>query len=174
MTPDIFWEHKERLLACPPEELVHQIHTLVSTNNLDRSRNEMIFPVKAVQSRIIVGMIPPSCSFTSGTSHILITCLPNAVIFDRDKLLHLELTPNKKGQIQFVTETLPQSMMYLETNLSDNQNVVILCRDGKDLSVGVALAALALFFDANGMYIPESRRNEPRELRYSLSWFHLT
>lgn len=110
--------------------------------------------------------MPPSYSFTSGTSHILITCLPNAVTLDPDKLLHLEVAPNKKGQVQFVTETLPQSMFYLKTNLSDNQNVVILCRDGKDLSVGVALAALALFFDANGMYIPESPNNEPRELWY--------
>ncbi|GJJ08429.1 hypothetical protein Clacol_002645 [Clathrus columnatus] len=160
LTPQVYWEHKERLLACPPEELIDLIYSLV---NLDRdaSPHRMLFPVKAVNSRIVVGTIPSSYPLNMNeTNHILITCLSNLESFDSEKILSLKLLPSKKGQIQFLNELLPRALVYLKNCLNTGENVVILCRDGKDLSIGIALTALTLYFDKDGNFIRQGQANE--------------
>lgn len=139
------------------------IHALVNANN-DRCPAKIIFPVRAVQSRILVGVIPISYPLISETGHILITCLSNVETLHPDRLLHMESLFNKKGQAHFLTDILPQSVAYLKTNLDHNRNMAILCQDGKNLSVGIALTVLTLFFDANGNFVQETQSKETREL----------
>lgn len=55
---------------------------------------------------------------------------------------------------QFLARTLPASLAFIRSHLasSPDSRVAILCKDGRDLSVGVATAALALYFNDSGEF----------------------
>ncbi len=77
-------------------------------------------------------------------------------------ILTLHLLPGKRGQHQFLKSVLPQSLQFIDIHLArDSTSAICICCDtGKDASVGVALAALQLFFDDEGVYIPDSERGK--------------
>lgn len=80
--------------------------------------------------------------------------------------LILHLSPGKRGQHEFIDSVLPQSLPFIDTHLAPNVDsaICICCDTGKDASVGVALAALQLFFNDDGIYVPERERGKfPRE-----------
>lgn len=64
----------------------------------------------------------------------------------------------KQHPTQFLARTLPASLAFIHSHLasSPDSNVTITCKDGKDLSVGIATAALTLYFDDSGEF-----RGEP-------------
>jgi tRNA A64-2'-O-ribosylphosphate transferase len=59
----------------------------------------------------------------------------------------------KKGHIQFLQVVLPQAMAFIRHHLELGMPVCIACDSGNDLSVGVTLAALQMFFDDNGCFV---------------------
>ncbi|KAF8603396.1 initiator tRNA phosphoribosyl transferase [Ceratobasidium sp. AG-I] len=63
----------------------------------------------------------------------------------------------KQHPTQFLTQTLPASLAFIHSHLasSSNSRVAIICKDGKDISVGVAIAALTLYFDDSGKFKEE-------------------
>jgi len=69
--------------------------------------------------------------------------------------LRIETLQGKRGRIQFLQSVLPQSMSFISHHLRLNARVCISCDSGKDLSVGIALAALQTFFDETGSFIAE-------------------
>jgi hypothetical protein len=71
----------------------------------------------------------------------------------------------KKAHIQFLQVVLPQAMTFIRHHLELGMPVCIACDSGKDLSVGVALAALQMFFDDNGCFVrhdPSRRSTIPQ------------
>lgn len=126
----------------------------------------------------------PSCARPSGpTAYILITaCTPapaqqhNPATDDDCSTnsedtysnsetpanLILHLSPGKRGQHEFLDSVLPQSLPFIDTHLArDVDSAICICCDtGKDASVGVALAALQLFFDDDGLYVPVHERGK--------------
>ncbi|KAI0825697.1 initiator tRNA phosphoribosyl transferase [Irpex lacteus] len=88
-------------------------------------------------------------------------------------ILTLHLLPGKRGQHQFLKSVLPQSLQFIDIQLArDSTSAICICCDtGKDASVGVALAALQLFFDDEGVYIPDSERagRRPKPDKNSIS-----
>ncbi|EGO00764.1 hypothetical protein SERLA73DRAFT_28779, partial [Serpula lacrymans var. lacrymans S7.3] len=57
------------------------------------------------------------------------------------------VTPfGKKGQIHYLQVVLPRSMIFIESHIKSGRPVCISCDTGKDVSVGVALAALSKLF----------------------------
>lgn len=68
-------------------------------------------------------------------------------------VLRLKVPDGKKGQIHFLQDVLPRSMVYLQKHLADGKQVCIACNNGRDMSVGVALAALQKFFDGEGNFV---------------------
>ena len=64
--------------------------------------------------------------------------------------LRLEVPEGKRGQLQFLKNILPQSMSFISHHLRIGSRICISCDTGKDISVGVALAALQKFFDDTG------------------------
>lgn len=73
------------------------------------------------------------------------------------KMLSIQTPEGKKGQRHFLTAVLPRSMLFIEHHLQHGRAVCIACNTGTDISVGVAVAALALFFRPDGSWC--SRRN---------------
>lgn len=65
-------------------------------------------------------------------------------------MLRIQTPEGKKGQHHFLTVVLPRSMPFIQHHLQNQRSLCIACSTGTDISVGVALAALALFFRPDG------------------------
>ncbi|KAF5317384.1 hypothetical protein D9611_003701 [Ephemerocybe angulata] len=67
--------------------------------------------------------------------------------------LKFEIPGGKKSQTFFLHHVLPTALPFIDSKLSSGHNVVVACPSAKDLSVGVALGAIARYFDHNGVYV---------------------
>lgn len=85
-----------------------------------------------------------ACSLTSLTGTAGDSSTPKA--------LYIPTPDGKKGQRHFLTTVLPRSMPFLQHHLLHHCTVCIACSTGTDMSVGVAVAALALFFRPDGSF----------------------
>lgn len=81
------------------------------------------------------------------------------------KTLRLQLSEGKKGQLEYLQKALPLSMTFIRAQLESGSSICICCDSGKDASVGIALAALQLFFDDDGVHA------DSPEAQASLSMF---
>ena len=63
---------------------------------------------------------------------------------------YVSLAEGKKGQLAFLQTVLPTCMTYIRMRLERGDRVCVCCDSGRDAGVGVALAALQLFFDDAG------------------------
>jgi tRNA A64-2'-O-ribosylphosphate transferase len=75
-----------------------------------------------------------------------------AAFKDRPRMLYIQTPQGKRGQHHFLHTVLPQAMSFIALNLDQARRVCITCETGADLSIGVALAALAKFFDEEGEF----------------------
>jgi tRNA A64-2'-O-ribosylphosphate transferase len=78
-------------------------------------------------------------------------------------VMRLRLDDGKKGQDHFLRSILPRSMAFIREQLECDRTIVIACSDGKDASVGVAVAAIQTFFNEDGKL---SFFNQPGMLDY--------
>jgi tRNA A64-2'-O-ribosylphosphate transferase len=75
-----------------------------------------------------------------------------AAFKDRPRMLYIQTPQGKRGQHHFLHTVLPQATSFIALNLHQARRVCITCETGTDLSIGVALAALAKFFDEEGEF----------------------
>lgn len=69
----------------------------------------------------------------------------------RKNVLRIQLPPQISATPHFLFYTiLPKVTTFIELNLSQKRRICIVCPDGKDLGVAVAVVALQLFFDDLG------------------------
>lgn len=73
-----------------------------------------------------------------------------------DPVLRFAIPTGKKSQTSFLHDVLPTALPYINSKLSAGSTIIIACPSGKDLSVGLALAAIATYFDDTGTYIGKS------------------
>lgn len=72
---------------------------------------------------------------------------------EKEIVLLLQISQGKKDQIHFLQSILPRATAFIGKQLSKGLPVCICCENGEDASVGVALAALQLFFDDDGRFL---------------------
>ena len=75
-------------------------------------------------------------------------------------MLSIQTPLGKKGQHHFLTVVLPRSMPFIQRHLQNQRTVCIACNTGTDISVGVALAALAMFFRPDGSWYPQGNARD--------------
>ena len=128
------------------------------------SRRPILTPVTRVKSRLAVGksalpLVPllDRKAYVAITSHPFLPPTPSSPNF-----LPLHILPGKSGQYKFLTQILPQSLDFLKHHLVLGEDVAIVCDDGKDISVGVAVAALSLFFDDEGVCVANTQSTGTR------------
>ncbi|KAH9834126.1 tRNA A64-2'-O-ribosylphosphate transferase [Rhodofomes roseus] len=165
LTPKLFWTYQDELLRASRSELPELIKSLLgpcimATQPLHREWGMKPTPIIQVGGRILIcstsaiptdfsGTIPGIASRTS----FLIVSASSALIgggFEADNVLRLQMADGRKDQILYLQSILPRSMAFIESRLSRGESVCVCCDSGKDASVGVALAALQLFFDDKG------------------------
>ncbi|PSR76540.1 hypothetical protein PHLCEN_2v8386 [Hermanssonia centrifuga] len=86
-------------------------------------------------------------------------------------VLYLHLAKGKRGQMQFLSSVLPQSIPFIDAHLSKGTRVCVGCDNGKDASVGVALTALQMLFNDQGAFLlPGSKERETQGACASVIW----
>jgi len=90
---------------------------------------------------------------------------------DRPHVLCIQTPQGKRGQHHFLHTVLPQAMSFIALSFKKAVPVCVTCETGTDLSIGVALAALATFFDEKGEFHGEHERKEGVLSTSHLSFF---
>ncbi|KAJ7188869.1 initiator tRNA phosphoribosyl transferase [Mycena filopes] len=178
LTPELFWAHRASLLATDRTELRELVERLVAgptpaqTATLT-SRVEPT-PIARVNGRLLIGALADlpakDAELHAGTAYIIIlpstsgslTPLPSsptpspasASPSDPSRILRLASPTGKKSQLALLHSILPQSVSFARTHLQAGRRLCVACEDGRDLSVGVALVLLGVFFDADGELLP--------------------
>lgn len=127
-----------------------------------RNSYEGISPIAKIQGRLLIGAVPelPNASSRIATQdqvvYVILTSSQDVTPkTDPDPSLFIPAHEGKKGQSHFLLKVLPPSVDFIRRNLRSGRSVCIVCETGKDLSVGVALVALQLFFADDGSFIPQ-------------------
>ena len=157
LTPQIFWRHKTQLLNTVEEDISELIQQLIVEN-----RESARHPVDATR-------IPPVDLYIGSSSSLIgidscdgvIVCSdslpveldPQKDVLKRRKILHFNCSDGKLGG-RALREHLRRLVPFVSSIALDGKSPKILftCSTGKDLSVGVALATLCLFFDDDCKY----------------------
>ena len=115
-------------------------------------------PIDRVQGRLLIGTIAGIADIKSVNKEdnmnfvILASSMQDEPI-SKCRRIHIPVVAGKRGQSYFLQTILPTATAFIRDSLTEEKRISIVCESGKDLSVGVALAALQLFFQDNGRLI---------------------
>jgi len=186
LSPRVYWENREVLLSAPEAELPDLIERLVAHAATAGSPGGQMKCLK-----------PTSCLFVTPITGLLVNGMPSDAF---TIVLHPKITGESAWQISStrvdvglgphklgsrnLRNALPLIVDFLRTALAPRKtemgqelvmqkHIVIACENGKDLSIGVALAILCLFFDDTGSLLrdPSQGANLDKNfVRRRLSW----
>ncbi|KAJ3810615.1 initiator tRNA phosphoribosyl transferase [Lentinula aff. lateritia] len=166
LNPGIFWHNRERILSANRSEVETIITSCVNgPQNTDTVR--LPSAVARVNGRIL--LCATSDLIVSSPGHLSTTCSGESgdvaylVLSSRDRndmstddaqnVLYIPTPDGKKGHPHFLQMALPRAMEFVQTQLTEGMRVCIACDSGKDLSIGVATAALQKYFDDEGNFV---------------------
>jgi tRNA A64-2'-O-ribosylphosphate transferase len=169
LNPTIFWAYKERLLSTPRTKLRETVRGVVKQSELSRLRDDYSqppTPIDKIHGLLLLSAIsdlPANFAEELPRRSDKLAYVYIASQSDTDdagrppastgKLLRVNARPGKRGQGDFLRSVLPQSTSFIGGWLREGYNVCVCCESGKDFSVGVALAAMQLFFDDGGLLV---------------------
>ena len=156
LTPTLFWGHQDQLLAAVEEDMPDIVQELINTGqDYGIARSDT---VKLARTSLYIGTLSSIAQAEPSYDGIVIcgrTALskPDQEIKDekQTRTLHLLCGDGKLGS-RALRSQLPRIPPFI-ASLADSGSppkVLFVCPTGKDLSVGIALAVLCLFFDDNG------------------------
>lgn len=154
LTPTLFWRHREQLLAAVQEDILDLIQGLIITDQDNGAADSDA--VKIGPTRLYIGTL----SSAGQAEHYdgIVACggtvpfMPDQETKDvkKQKTLDLPCGDGKLGSraLRSQFSRIPPFI----TSLPDcglSPKILFMCPTGKDLSVGVMLVVLCLFFDDN-------------------------
>lgn len=155
LTPTLFWAHRDQLLAAVEEDMPDLVQELINTgqdHGIARSD-----AVKLARTSLYIGTLSSIAQAELFYDGIVIcgrTALsqPDQEIKDEKQMrtLYLLCGDGKLGSRDLRSQ-LPRIPPFI-ASLADSgapPKILFVCPTGKDLSVGIALAVLCLFFDDN-------------------------
>ncbi|KAG8955042.1 hypothetical protein FRC03_011303 [Tulasnella sp. 419] len=155
LTPLLFWQHRQDILVCAPKDLEETIPRIISEPVKPSDVSTCIAGITKVSSMIEVGTIPNDNSVDTSKPTILIRHNQSLTeVPENDNLLQLNIPEGKAGQLGFMS-LLSTGIEFAALHLRDTKKLVVLCQDGKDRSIGVAMAILQLFFREDGSFIED-------------------
>lgn len=148
LTPPVFWDNKDALSSTPEEDLpaligkLHKKHceqTPVGQWTLVKPTNNLYIGNSGSSSR------------AAGASDLTINCNAGPSSSEDTKHLNLGLPTGKMGG-RNLRKVLDKIETFICSRLSYNptRSVIVTCEHGKDLSAGVALVIICLFYDEQG------------------------
>ncbi|KIM39735.1 hypothetical protein M413DRAFT_19543 [Hebeloma cylindrosporum] len=159
LTPGAFWANRAELLSADRALLSSLVSRIVSTphaspgvvSNPERSRLPPT-AINKVAGRLMLCTTSdlPVASVTETNTLLCIFLASSQENLAGDPNLYLPVISGKKGASHFLQVVLPRSMEFIQRHLAAGKNICVACESGKDLSVGVVLTALQLFFGDDG------------------------
>jgi tRNA A64-2'-O-ribosylphosphate transferase len=185
LSPPIFWANKEILISTSESELPDLIERLVSRDASSGQVGEGLRCVKPT-SNIFVAPTAALADKHTGADTCTIVLLRKVtgenVWQASPTWMDVGLGPHKVGSRNIRT-ALPFMIDFIEKILfpeskdgngeAKEKHIIIACESGKDLSIGVALAIMCLFFDDNGGLLRDGRRKakiDKNFIRSRLGW----
>ena len=115
-------------------------------------------PINKVGDRLLIGCLDDvpdiiDVNKEHSTDFIILASSIQGEPMSNSRKVHIPVIAGKKGQSHFLQTTLPTATALIRERLAEGKRICIVCESGKDLSVGVALAALQLFFQDNGRLV---------------------
>lgn len=158
LTPTVFWPNSELLLSTPEPELPSLITGLVSSSS-NTSTGKPTPTILPPTSSLYVTSSTSLPAQPASSSDIIITISSEITApanWEKDKY-NLEIgTGSGKIGSRNLRSALPHMVDFVKRSLStataetESPRIVVACPDGKDLSIGVALAILCILYDENG------------------------
>jgi len=113
-------------------------------------------PIKRVGGRLLIGSIAgvPDIVNAENMEFIVLTSSMQDEPVPKSGKMYIPVVAGKRGQSHFLQSILPTALAFIRDSLAGEKRICIACESGKDLGVGVALAALQLFFQDNGHLVP--------------------
>ncbi|SLM39509.1 Initiator tRNA phosphoribosyl transferase [Lasallia pustulata] len=158
LTPAVFWRYQQQLMGAAEEDLTGLIEGLLTADTTTAGEVETVLlePTRQVYigtSNMVNGTCP-------GDYDGVVVCgdtmaeLPAEDPDAKKKLLRLRCGAGKLGSRALRGE-LPRLLNFIHqiSQGVEAPRLLFACPTGKDLSAGVALAALCLYFDDNGNLI---------------------
>ncbi|KAJ8064852.1 hypothetical protein OCU04_007161 [Sclerotinia nivalis] len=161
LTPNIFWTNQQHLLETSEEDLPELIETLIDQScSAPRSNNKLrlVKPTSCLSISTLDAV--SSLENNIGTCTIVLSpkVTPKDTWHTSPSRMDIGLGTKKVGSknlravlkdiSSFITKNLKDSTSQEPSN--QQPQIIIACESGQDLSVGVALALLCLYFNDNG------------------------
>ncbi|KAI0028827.1 tRNA A64-2'-O-ribosylphosphate transferase [Vararia minispora EC-137] len=182
LTPQLFWRHKATLLGAERSELEDRVRAVVADASNFRpaasdSKGSGLTSISKIYGKIKlcrlddlpdlgqVSSVPANLSF------ILLYPPSSELAESSQRVLSLSIPSGKKGQYDFLHQTLPQVLEFATAQWrgdTERREIVVGCRDGKDTSIGAALALLQAWFDDEGALRPNGATKQ--SIRTRLQW----
>lgn len=157
LTPTLFWQHSQQLLDASEDELPGIIHSLHDTSKVPDNGEQQATLIHPT-STVFVGIThsPDTAPFDAT---IICSDIPTQAVSPSSEteatenpgILFLRCGPGKLGSRALRTQLsrVPPFIKGLRARTADPK-ILFSCSTGKDMSAGVALAVLCLYFDQNG------------------------
>ncbi|RYP00060.1 hypothetical protein DL764_006610 [Monosporascus ibericus] len=156
LTPPVFWEHADLLLSTPEPDLPDLVRSLVArhASSAAASAPKEIAPCLSVSAL-------PMAEQPSSTCIVALHAKATDASSWRKSPVLMEVGIGKhKVASRNLRLALPHICTFVQQYLAErgSARLLIACESGKDLSVGVALALLCEFQDAEGSLGPRRER----------------
>lgn len=151
LTPATFWNHREQLLGANEAEIPVMINNFTALENINNTIST--FAVRIAPTYLCLGTLKDAAQSELYDGIVICDEIPGPdADFEvkddrRPKTLHLRCGDGKLGSraLRFL---LPRVTSFVTLNCHvDSPKILFACPNGRDLSVGLALAVLCLFFD---------------------------
>jgi len=156
LTPQLFWKHKQTLMSATEPELPNIIQELVDE---DKKAQKTVRATRiAPTTWLSIAPLPKLDDMSKDDYRALIICEESATRFSTLTLakakIHLCCRNGKLGSRDLRKEL--QKLNSLRLQLTSKEEVLVVCPDGKDISVGAALALLCLYANDDGSFRSDS------------------
>lgn len=152
LTPTLFWRHSARLLATSEEDVLDLVQNLIMTDpDCNAASGDT---VKIGSTRLFIGTLSNKAQAEQYDGVVICSGTGFSIPEEESKqdggkrVLNLICGDGKLGS-RALRSQLPRIPPFIASlpNASCAPKILFLCATGKDLSIGVALAVLCLFFD---------------------------
>lgn len=161
----MFWKHHRELLNATRSDLPEVVRRIVHSESISPQMTIADpTPVTKVGGRLTLCTLSELSSLNSsgGVDFNYVILTPSNSQQNSQSKLFIPTLLGRKGQAHFLNTVLPTSMDFICDRLYKGLRVCIACETGKDLSVGVVLAALQLFYEDDGSFRGVSKSNYPK------------
>ena len=184
LTPSVFWANHDFLFSTSENDLPQLIEKLVGQAATTYQNNEREMKcLKPTSCLYICPILAITAQLHGACTVVLLpkitdksTWLTNPTRVDVGLGPHKLGSRNLRTALPFIVEFVERSVSLVESDKQTEKvnRIIIACETGQDLTIGVALALLCLFFDENGDLIKTHHRQRPNMdktfIRRRLGW----